>query len=154
MSAQKLEERYQAVMKMIAEKSGCEKYLRPEDGSLILAGTIEEPLITLLIAPQENGYYYGITVGGEGSSYESADFPTDDDCAEAAAEFVSQFMGKTVRFTRIQKRFSYIYESYQVQNEETQEWITVSENYLDRFLLKCFLWKNVSEEWETTFSIS
>ena len=149
MSAQRTEEQYQSVIRKIAAK-----HLRAEDGSVIFAGSPEEPLITLLIAPQENGgHYYGITVGGEGSSYESADFPTEEDCVDAVAQFLAQFINKTVKFTRVQKRFGYIYESYQILNEETQEWNTVSETYLDRFLLKCFLWINASEEWVKTFTI-
>ena len=154
MSAKTPEEQYQQIIEKITAASGCEKHIRIPEGPVIFAGTAEAPDLALFIAPQENGgIYYGITVGGEDSSFESADFPTPEDCENAVCEFIAAFVNRKVKFTRIQKRFSYIYESYQIYDESTDQWRTVTENYLDRFILKCFLWKNFSEEWEKTFTI-
>jgi len=145
-----LESGYQSLIDLISPA----EYLRAKNGMLIFSGTAETPDLSVEILPQENNsFYYAVTVGEEAISFESADFPSAEECRQAVADFAGQFIGKTIRFTRIQKRFSYIYESYEQLDETTGEWKIISEELLDRFALKCFLWKNSRTQWERSFHL-
>lgn len=152
--AQRTEMESRNILQKITELAQCDRYLRLKDGTLAFSGTEENPDLLLFLAPQENGgFYYGVSVNEEECSYESSDYPSVQACSDEVAKFLAAFINHTAKFTRIQKRFSYIYDHFQAYDETSGQWQTISETLIDSFPVKCCLWKNFSTEWEKTFQI-